>query len=148
MMGNFNKFLTVLGLILVWVPVIAPIFFSVVALIQMGRFLFDFLMLAELSLLFLLGAILLLFVSIRTKNYVKQIGFGLLAAVTLLFGGQAVAVITDLASGAVEPKGWTFVLVTTMVILYDFAVVEIGVTGFYLLRKLKLIGSEKRSTHS
>ncbi|MEJ5256819.1 MAG: hypothetical protein WHS64_01060 [Fervidobacterium sp.] len=115
---------------------IAPAFFSIVALIQMGRFLFDFLMPAELFLVFLVGAILLLFVSIRTKHYVKQIGFGLLLAVILLFGGQGIAVISGLASGEREFGDWVTVLVMVMILLYIFAIIEIEIFGFYLLRKM------------
>ncbi|SHN54778.1 hypothetical protein [Fervidobacterium gondwanense] len=136
MVGKLNKILTITGLILVWIPVLAPAFFSIVALIQMGRFLFDFLMPAELFLVFLAGAILLLVASIRTKHYVKQIGFGLLSAVILLFGGQGIAVITGLASGEREFGDWVTVLVMVMIFLYIFAVIEIEIFGFYLLRKM------------
>lgn len=136
MTGRSNKVLVVIGLFLVWIPVISPVFFSIIALIERGRFLFDFLMPAELFLVFLPGAILLLLVAIRTKNYVKQICFGLFSAIALLFGGQAIAEITGLASGERKFRGWLAVLVTAMIILYSFAIVEVGLSGFYLLRKL------------
>lgn len=131
------KILTFIGLILVWVPIIFPIIFSIIRLIQSGRFRFDFLMPAEMFPIVFLGAVLLLWVSKITKYYTKQIGLGLILAIVFLVGGQGLAVITGLASGAIEPKGWTFVLVIITIALYDLMVIGIGVVGLYLLKKVK-----------
>lgn len=130
------KVLTFIGLIFVWIPVIFPIIFSIIRLIQSGRFRFDFLMPAEMFLIVFLGAVLLLWVSKMTKYYTKQIGLGLISAVVFLVGGQGLAIITGLASGAIEPKGWPFVLVITTIALYDLVVIGIGVAGLFLLKKL------------
>lgn len=94
---SVNKVLTVIGSMFVWTPLIFPLVLSVIKLIESGVFLFDFLMPAEMFPLFLSGAVLLFWVSLRTKYYVKHIGFGLLSAVVFLFGGQGLAVLTGLA---------------------------------------------------
>ncbi|MGJ8453707.1 hypothetical protein ACSFC1_00155 [Pseudothermotoga sp. U03pept] len=133
---SVNKVLTVIGLILAWTPLVFPVLLSVIKLMESGVFLFDFLMPAEMFLIFLSGAVLLFWISLRTKYYMKHIGLGLLSAVLLLFTGQGIAVVTGLASGDIESKGWPFILVLTAIVLYISAVVETGIAGLCLLRKI------------
>lgn len=133
---SVRKALTVAGLILVWAPIVFPVALSAIKLIESGMFLFDFLMPAEMFLFFLSGAVLLFWVSLKIKHYVKHIGLGLLLAVVFLFGAQGMAVATGLASGGIEPKGWPLVVVLVTLFLYISAVIGVGVMGFYLLKKI------------
>ena len=56
--------------------------------------------------------------------------------VGLLIGGQALAVVTGLASGAIEPAGWPWVLVIASLIAYTLTLAAIGIAGVLLLRDL------------
>lgn len=134
--GSFTKILAIFGTVLVWLPILAPIVFSIVFLIGDGKFRFDYLMPAELFPVAMLGAGLLLWASFRARAYWKLIGRSLGAALILLFGGQALATITGLASGAIEPTGWQMVVVTASIIAYALALIVIGVGGVLLLRDL------------
>lgn len=140
-----TKVLTLIGLFFVWIPIIFPVIISVIKLIVSGRFRFDFLMPAEMFPIIFIGATILLWSSKRTGYYKKHIGLGLLSAVVFLVGAQGLAVLTGLASGAIELKGWPFVLVIATIIIYNFAVIEIGVVGLYLIKKINsdYIGSFK-----
>jgi len=53
--NTLTNTLIITGTILVWIPVLAPVLFSVVKEIQGGEFLFDYLMPAELFPVFLAG---------------------------------------------------------------------------------------------
>ena len=87
MKKNFlTKTLAVSGSVLVWVPVLAPVIFSLIHLFSSGEFLIDFLMPAELGLSVLAGAGLLLWAAIRCRSRVKWIAYGIGIALILLFG--------------------------------------------------------------
>ena len=129
-----NKILAVAGTVLVWLPVLAPVFFSAVVSIRSGRFRIDYLMPAELSPLVLAGGLLLLWAALRMRRYRALIGWVLGAAVVLLFASQGLAVVTGLADGRIEPTGWQGALVLGMLIGYDLAVILLGVGGILLIR--------------
>ncbi len=82
----FTKFLAILGTILAWLPVVAPLFFGIVVLIRAGLFRFDYLMPAEGALLVLGGGLLLLWAALRARTLRALIGWTLGVAVLLLFG--------------------------------------------------------------
>lgn len=131
-----SKILALAGTVLVWLPLLAPALFAVMRLIRAGRFLFDYLMPAELFPAVLLGGLLLLGAALRARSHRRLIGWSLGLAVVLLFGGQGLAVITGLASGATEPVGWPWALVIAAFIGYTLAVVALGVGGLLLCRVL------------
>ncbi len=143
-MGNRNvwtKILAIAGSVLVWLPIIAPIVFSVPRLLRAPQFSLDYLMPAELFPVVLVGGALLVWAAVRARTRRALIGGALGAAVALLVGGQALAVVTGLASGETEPVGLPWAVVVTTLLLYDAAVVSIGIGGALLLRELL----EKRS---
>jgi hypothetical protein len=132
----FTRILAILGTVLVWLPILAPILFALGAFISAGLFRFDYLMPAELFPVALTGGLLLLWAAIRARSQRKLIGWGLGAAVALLFGGQGLAVVTGMASGAIEPPGWLMGIVLGMIVTYALALVAVGVGGILLLRQL------------
>lgn len=72
----------------------------------------------------------------RTKKQTTLIGISFVVAIVALMSGQAAAVATGLASGAIKPSGWQWVLVLGSIILYDLAVIAVGVGGTLLIRDL------------
>lgn len=134
--GVLTRILAVVGTVLVWLSVLAPLFFAVILLLQEGRFLFDYLMPAELFPAILLGGVLLVWAALRAHSYGKLIGGSLVLAVALLVGAQVLAEVTGLASGATEPVGWPWALVLSSLILFLLAILGVGVGGILLLRDL------------
>jgi len=129
--------LAVTGDLLVWFPIMAPILLTVFAYIRIQRFRFDYLMPAELFLSVLLGAILLIIVSLKTKRRQKLIIGSISLMIVLLFGGQALAMVTGLASGETEMGGWEWALVLGAIIGYDLLVAALGIAGILLIRDLQ-----------
>lgn len=134
--GILTKVLAILGTVLIWIPILFMIITSVIGTIYSKIFRFDYLIPAELFPAVLLGALLLLWASRRAHSQQKLIGWGLFAAVVFLFGAQGIAVISGLASGAIEPTGWIFALVIALIALYSLTVIELCIAGVLLLRKL------------
>ena len=134
--NTFTKILAITGTILVWLPVAAPVFFSLMRLLGGASFLFDYLMPAEGFPLVLAGSGLLIWTALRARSPLKLICWLLGIGAALLVSGQAVAVVTGLASGAIEPAGWQMVLVTAMIAGYSLTVIGIGIGGIGLLRDL------------
>ena len=134
--GAFTKGLAITGTVLIWLPILAPIVFSLIRFIQRRVFQFDYLMPAELGLFAFGGGILLLVAAIRTHSHMKLIGWGLGIALVMILGGQALAVVTGLADGSTEIGGWQWVLVLGSLILYTLAIVDVGIGGILLLRDL------------
>jgi hypothetical protein len=131
-----TKILAVAGTLLVWIPVLSPVFFSGFRLFSGRRFNFDYLLPAELFPLALVGGGLLLWAAWRARSRQKLIGWSLGIAVGLLVAGQAIAVVTGLASGAIEPTGWQWMLVIISLVGYTLALVAVGVGGVFLLRDI------------
>ena len=131
-----TRMLAIVGSVLVWLPLVAPLLFGLIRLIAGGPFRFDFLMPAELFPVVLVGALLLIWAAARAHSYRALIAGGAGLAVVLLVGGQALAVVTGLASGATEPQGISWALVVIALVLYIVAVMAVGVGGILLLRRL------------
>ena len=131
-----TKILAVFGTVLMWLPVLAPIILGVGSLIFAGIFRFDYLMPAELFPSAVLGGAMLLWAALRTHSHRKLIGWGLVTAVVMLFGGQAIAVVTGLASGKTEPTPMLMALVLTPIMIYALALAVVGVGGVQLSRDL------------
>ncbi len=129
-----TKILAISGTVLVGLTVIAPIAFTFIRLVQSGRFMFDYLMPAELGLLVLVGTALLIWAAVRAHFRVKLFAWAAGLAVLTVVGGQALAIITGLADGP-TPKSspWMFV-VLSMIIAYDLLVVLLFVAGCLLCR--------------
>ena len=141
-----DKILVTTGVILVWLPILAPIFLSLAFLIAHGQFRFDYLMPAELFLFALVGSALLIWVSLRVKSHTKLVGWALAITVGMLVGAQAIAEVTGLASGAIEPAGGWFVLVLTMLGFFNLALIAVGVGGILLLRQVYRLTSKKHQS--
>lgn len=131
-----TKILALLGTLLVWVPIFAPLIFSIGFLATSHGFRFDYLMLAELFPVVLAGGLALLWAAFRARMRRKIIGWGLGIAVGMLVGGQLLAVLTGLASGEAEPTGWPWALVVASLAAFSLSVVALGAGGILLLTDL------------
>jgi hypothetical protein len=134
--GVFTKILAIVGTVLVWFPILAPILLSVAVFVAERAFRFDYLMPAELFPAALVGGGLLIWAAQRARSRRGLIGWSLGIAAGLLVGGQELSVVTGLASGATEPAGWWWALVLASLVVYSLALVVIGVGGVLLLRDL------------
>ncbi len=132
--GVFTKILVIGGVVLVWLPLLAPILFSLARLLAGGMFRFDYLMPAELFPFALAGGALLVWAALRARARVKLIAWGLGGAIVLLGGSQALAVVTGLANGSTEPGGWAWTLVIGALVAFVLALVALGVGGWLLVR--------------
>ena len=65
--GILTKILAIVGTILAWLPILAPILLTALLYLQEGIFRFDYLMPAELFLIAVVGAGLLLWASKRAR---------------------------------------------------------------------------------
>ncbi|MBN1537516.1 MAG: hypothetical protein JW908_12335 [Anaerolineales bacterium] len=133
---SLTKVLAILGTILVWLPLLAPLVFGIVICIRSGMFRFDFLMPAELFPVVLAGAALLLWASFRARLYRRLICWALGIAIVMLVASQGVAVVTGLASGATPATGWQWVLVLTLFFIFLLALIVLAVGGALLARDL------------
>lgn len=131
-----TKALAAAGTVLVWMPIFLTILTSIIVAVSRHIFRFDYLMPAELFPVALCGALLLFWAALRAHSHRGLIGWGLAAAVVFLAGGQAIAVVTGLASGAVPAAGWRLALVVASLAIYALALIEIGIAGIMLVKHL------------
>jgi hypothetical protein len=132
----FTKILAMVGTLLTWFPMAATIALSAIGTIGRGVFRLDYLMPAELFPAALAGGGMLLWAALRARERRGFIGWGLALMVAFLVGGQALAVATGLASGAIEPAGWPWALVLASLAAYTLTLAAIGVAGLLLVRDL------------
>ena len=140
--GAFTRVLAVAGTVLVWFPILATVVISVVGSSRDRVFRFDYLMPAELFPAALVGGGLLLWAALRARSRRGLVACGLALAVGALVGGQALAVVTGLASGETGPTGLWWALVVASLVIYSLALVEIGIAGVLLARDLFLHDNE------
>ncbi|MFN8497224.1 MAG: hypothetical protein U0641_05150 [Anaerolineae bacterium] len=133
---SLTKILAVAGTVLMWLPFLAPVLLAIGVTMTRGRFLFDYLMPAELFPAVLGGGALLLAAAVRMRSRRALIGGALGIAVGALAAGQALAVVTGLASGETGPSGWPWALVLGSLAAYSLAVAAMGIGGLLLLRDL------------
>lgn len=138
--GVLTKVLAVVGTALVWVPILFTLAISVIGSISDRILRFDYLLPAELFPFALVGSLLLLWAALRARSHQKLIGLGLGAMLVFLIGGQAIAVFTDLASGAAEPTGWPWALVVASLALYSLALIATCIAGLMLVKNLFILG--------
>ena len=134
--GVLTKILAIVGTVLVWFPILAPVLLSVAVIIKERMFRFDYLLPAELFPAALVGGGLLIWAALLARSRWGLIGWGLGIAAGLLVSGQMLAGVTGLASGETEPAGWWWALVLASIVVYSLALVVIGVGGVLLLRDL------------
>lgn len=133
-----TRTLAIIGTILVWLPIAFMVLTSVIGSAQSGIFRMDYLIPAELFPLILIGGGLLFWAAWRARSRKRIIGWGIAVAAGSIVLGQALAVVTGLASGATEPTGWQWGLVLAAIAVFIGAVIAIGVGGILLTRDLLL----------
>ena len=123
---TLSKALAIPGVVLVWIPILAPIILGFISLGMDGIYRLDYLMPAELGILVFVGGALLLWAAIRAKSQRGIIAWGL---------GIAAASITILmAFGDVEPGSLRWVIVIGLLIVYSLAIVVMDIGGVLLWR--------------
>jgi hypothetical protein len=128
--------LVVTGTGLVWLPIVAPLIFAVVALATRGRFLFDYLMPAEIFPAAFVGGALLVWAAWRARLRRRLIGWAFVLMPVLLIASQGLAVATGLASGETQTGGWEWVAVLVLLAGFTLAMIVLGVAGVLLVRDL------------
>ena len=129
--------------ILLWFPIAAMVVLSLTRLIMTGSLIYndilmvDYLIPAEIFPMVAVGALLLLWTAIRSKKMLIEVIVGSVLGLIGLLLGQAMAVWTGLAHGETEPSGWPWITVLGLIILYDLAVVFLGITGIRLITRLR-----------
>lgn len=134
---KLTKGLTVAGIFLAGLPIIAPVLFAIMSLIVDGKFRFDYLMPAELFFLSLAGAALLIWAAIRAHSRLKMILLSIGVGIALLLGGQGLAMITGLADGRIGLDSSWFIVVMVLFILFSLAMVMLFISGILLYKDLK-----------
>ena len=133
---KLTKTLAIVGTLLVWFPILAPIILTMLFLFKSGMFRFDYLMPAELFLFALVGGIVLVWAAYRAGTLLKLVAWSLGIATGMLIGTQGLAVVTGLASGETEPEGTPMILVITVYIFFLVMLVVTGISGLLLVRDL------------
>ncbi len=131
------KTLAILGTVLVWLPVAAPLVMTRWARIGQEGFNFDWLIPAELSPIVALGAALVLTAALLSHSRRAWVVWGIAIMVAGIVLGSVIAQVSGLATGAVEPSetGWWMVVIG-MIGVYVAGIVETGVAGILLTRDL------------
>ena len=125
---TLSNILSIVGTVLVWIPILAPVIFGFVSLVMDGIYRFDYLMPAELGILAFVGGALLLWGAIRAKSRQGIIAWGL--------GIAAGSIAVLMAFGDVEPGSLRWAIVVGLLITYSLAIVVTGVGGVLLWRDL------------
>jgi len=123
-----SKILAVVGTVLVWFPILAPLVLGFISLGMDGVYRLDYLMPAELGILVFVGGALLIWGAIRTGYRRKIILWG--------FGLAAGSIAILMAFGDVVPGGLEWAIAIGLLVTYALAIMIMGVGGILLWRDL------------
>jgi len=126
--ATLSKILAIVGTVLVWIPIVAPVVFGFVSLGMDGIYRFDYLMPAELGILAFVGGALLLWAAIRARSRQGITAWGL--------GIAAGSIAVLMAFGDVEPGSFEWAIVIGLLSTYSLAIVVMGIGGVWLCRDL------------
>jgi len=121
---TLSKILTIIGTVLVWIPILAPVVFGFVSLVMDGIYRFDYLMPAELGILVFVAGGLLLWGAIRARSQQGIIAWGL--------GIAAGTMAILFAFGDVEPGSLRWGIAIGLLVFYSLSIVAMGVGGTLL----------------
>jgi len=130
------RIFAIVGTVLAWLPLAAPLVLAFVSLGFDGRFRFDYLMPAEVFPVALAAGAVLVAGAILARSRVALIIASFAAAVVLLVGSQVLAVVTGMASGRIEAAGWPWAVALAALIGYELALAVLGVGGALLVLAL------------
>ena len=82
------------------------------------------------------GLVLLVLASLVSRTFAKWFGWGSVAALVALSGGQIFASVSGLASGALAPTGSAVAIVIVSIVVFDLVIVGLAVLGIVLIRRL------------
>ncbi|MFC2065393.1 hypothetical protein ACFLXB_09900 [Chloroflexota bacterium] len=125
---SLSKTLTIIGTILVWLPIAAPFIFGFISLGTDGVYRFDYLMPAEFGFLAFAGGAILLVAAVRTRKQLVLIALGLVIAVASL--------VVIMQVGGVMPDTMQYTLVVGLLVLFSLAIILMGIAGILLWRYL------------
>ena len=123
-----SKVLAVIGTVLVWFPILAPVVLGFISLATDGIYRLDYLMPAELGILVFIGGALLLWGALRTRLRRGLIAWG--------FGLAAGSIVTLMAFGDVVPGSLEWAIVVGLLVIYILAILVMGIGGISLWRDL------------
>lgn len=133
----FSLILAASGALLVWLTILSPLLFGLANVIfNKGIFRLDSLMPAEFFPIALLGGILLVWAAVLAHKNRGWVGWGLAVAVLSLVGGQALAVVSGLASGKTDPASFWGAVVIATLIIYILALLVMGIGSLRLMGDL------------
>ena len=130
------KIFAISGAVLLWAPILFMFLTAIVGSIVSQTLLFDYLALAEFSMLVVTGLILLVLASILARVFRKWFVWGSVAALAALFGGLLFASASGLASGAIGPGGAAFAVVIAAIVVYNVLVVALAVLAIVMIKRL------------
>jgi hypothetical protein len=132
--NKLTRFLAVTGTVMIWLPIFFTILTSIIFTTMTSNFRIDYLMPAELFPVALIGGLLLFWAAARIRTRHKTIGFMILSMFAFLAAGQILAVVTGLASGAINREGWIFTVVIVTIALYTLTLIALGINGTSVIK--------------
>ncbi len=126
------RFLTLLGDAVLWIPILLSIAAAIIGSAAEKRFLFDYLLPAELFPVAAFGAIILIIGAYLSRRLYKFICATSLLMAAFLAAGQLTAVLTGLASGETAAEGAVFNLVLALIAAYSLLLLINCVAGLRL----------------
>ena len=134
--SRWLRWLALAGVVLLWFPLAATLLTSAVGSVMTRRFLFDFLMPAELSLLAFAGGALVTFAAWRDTGPWRRFLLWLAVMLICLVGSQGLAVVTGLADGSHPPTGWRLAPVITVYAGYVLGLIAVAVAATRWVRSV------------
>ena len=131
-----SKIFAISGSLFLWAPILFMLVGAIWGSIQSKSVLFDYFTLAELFPIVALGLVLLVLASLVSRTFARWFGWGSVAALVALSGGQIFASVSGLASGALAPTGSAVAIVIVSTVVFDLVIVGLAVLGIVLIRRL------------
>lgn len=130
------KTLSILGTILLTIPILFMVGTSLYGLIIKQIFLFDYLILGELFPIVFIGSIIITIISWYINYHRKLFLMNALGVIIFFVLLIIIPQLTGLASGEATPTGFLGVIIYTIITIYNLLVLFEGILGCFSIKNI------------
>lgn len=130
------KALAIIGVVLVALPILAPLVFGLMAVARPGGFRFDYLMPFEIYPLTLVGLVLVLIASLRSRLRRRAVGISIGMMLGGVVLGAVAATVTGIANSVETLETWRYAVVIAFGAASIVGQVALIAVGVMLIRDL------------
>lgn len=126
--------LEIIGIAMILIPFIFLLIITINHFIDVGRFLFDFLLPVELSFVIMPGALIITLIAMKTNNHFKIKAFLFLISIVTILMVMIIPSLVGFGQDASLARGFWFIITISATIIYDLTTFALCIYSLITLK--------------